>query len=162
MDFSLNAEPMMGNDTLTQCSTTVPKQLHFFQNVVVMGSLHPKKKHPDRIPVLVQCVPLYTILLAMNRIVVDFSSLDIEGTELDVLRTIPFEKVFMKVIATERAGFQNTSSALSIKFTPGGAALYTQAIEKPAFTIRQLCIPPFVPQTPHSAWFLAQQAQHRP
>lgn len=45
----------------------------------------------------VHCMPLYSILLAMNRTSIDFFSLDIEGNELDVLRTLPFDKVDIKV-----------------------------------------------------------------
>ena len=40
-----------------------------------------------------QCFPLYSILLALNQLTVDFFSLDIEGDELRVLQTIPFDKV---------------------------------------------------------------------
>ncbi len=46
----------------------------------------------------VQCFPLYSILLAMDRTKVDFFSLDVEGFELEVLRTIPWDKVDIKVI----------------------------------------------------------------
>lgn len=45
----------------------------------------------------VQCVPLYSILLAMNRTTIDLFSLDIEGLEFEVLKTIPFDKVDIKV-----------------------------------------------------------------
>jgi len=47
----------------------------------------------------VHCLPVYSILLALNRTTVDLFSLDIEGHELDVLRTIPFDKVDIKVRA---------------------------------------------------------------
>jgi hypothetical protein len=45
----------------------------------------------------VQCLPLYSILLALNRTTIDIFSLDIEGHELIVLKTIPFDKVDIKV-----------------------------------------------------------------
>ena len=48
-------------------------------------------------PVNVQCLPLYSVLLAMNRTTVDFLSLDVEGSELDILKTVPFQKVIFKV-----------------------------------------------------------------
>jgi len=47
--------------------------------------------------VQVQCLPLYSILLALNRTTIDLFSLDIEGHELDVIKTIPFDKVDIKV-----------------------------------------------------------------
>lgn len=45
----------------------------------------------------VPCFPLFSILSAINIFKVDFVSLDIEGAELDVLKTIPFKSVFIKV-----------------------------------------------------------------
>ena len=41
----------------------------------------------------VECYPLYSLLLAMDQTRVDFLSLDIEGAELAVLRTVPWDKV---------------------------------------------------------------------
>ena len=40
-----------------------------------------------------QCMPLYTILLAMGNPTVHYFSLDIEGAEFPVLKTIPWDKV---------------------------------------------------------------------
>lgn len=45
----------------------------------------------------VQCFPLYTYLLALNVTVIDYFSLDVEGSELNVLKTIPFDKIDIKV-----------------------------------------------------------------
>lgn len=45
----------------------------------------------------VQCFPLYTLLLAVNRTVVDYMSLDVEGAEWSILQTIPFDKLTIKV-----------------------------------------------------------------
>ncbi|OWF48557.1 uncharacterized protein LOC110452920 [Mizuhopecten yessoensis] len=52
-------------------------------------------------PVQVQCLPLYSILLALNQTTVDFFSLDVEGDELNVLKTIPFDKVNIKMLTVE-------------------------------------------------------------
>jgi len=49
--------------------------------------------------VQVQCFPIYSILSALNRTTVDYFSLDIEGDELDVLRTIPWKSVHIQVNA---------------------------------------------------------------
>lgn len=43
--------------------------------------------------VKMQCLPLYTMLLALGNPTVHYFSLDIEGAEFPVLRTIPWEKV---------------------------------------------------------------------
>ena len=48
--------------------------------------------------VSVQCFPLYSILLAVGRTQVDFFSLDVEGHELRILKTIPWHKVDIAVI----------------------------------------------------------------
>lgn len=45
----------------------------------------------------VQCFPLYSYLLALNVTTVDYFSLDVEGAEFSVLKTIPWEKVDIKV-----------------------------------------------------------------
>jgi hypothetical protein len=47
--------------------------------------------------VKVQCFPLYSILSALNRTTVDYFSLDIEGDELAVLKTIPWNHVHIQV-----------------------------------------------------------------
>lgn len=47
----------------------------------------------------VKCFPLYTIMLACNRIDYDLLSLGVHGHELEVLQTIPFSKVYIDVIS---------------------------------------------------------------
>ncbi|XP_021926612.1 protein Star-like isoform X2 [Zootermopsis nevadensis] len=49
----------------------------------------------------VQCFPLYSYLLALNRTTVDYFSLDVEGSELEVLNTIPFEKLDIRTMSVE-------------------------------------------------------------
>lgn len=56
----------------------------------------PDQKHKP-LMVNVQCFPLYTYLLALNKTVIDYFSLDVEGSELNVLKTIPFDKIDIKV-----------------------------------------------------------------
>ena len=43
------------------------------------------------------CFPLHSILFAIGNPSIDYFSLDIEGLELDVLKTIPWDKVDIKV-----------------------------------------------------------------
>ena len=50
----------------------------------------------------VQCLPLYSILAALNIRHVDYFSLDVEGAELQVLKTIPFTEVTIDVISVEK------------------------------------------------------------
>ncbi|CAG0915463.1 unnamed protein product [Notodromas monacha] len=44
------------------------------------------------------CFPLYSLLVATNLTKIDFCTLDVEGIELQVLKTIPWDKVDIKVI----------------------------------------------------------------
>ncbi|KAL4084838.1 hypothetical protein QTP88_027722 [Uroleucon formosanum] len=57
-----------------------------------------KKKSPI---VNVQCFPFYTYLLALNITVIDYFSLDVEGSELNVLKTIPFDKIDIRTLSVE-------------------------------------------------------------
>lgn len=68
-------------------------------------------RHKDvaRESILVQCFPLYSILLALGNPRVDFMSLDIEGSELDVLKTIPFDKVHIELFLIETAHSNETA-----------------------------------------------------
>jgi predicted metallopeptidase len=50
-----------------------------------------------------QCFPLYSILMAVGNPTVDLFSLDIEGAEFQVLKTVPWDKVDIKVILVEVA-----------------------------------------------------------
>ena len=43
------------------------------------------------------CFPLFGVLKAINVTKVDYFSLDVEGNEMDVLRTIPFDNVDITV-----------------------------------------------------------------
>ena len=51
--------------------------------------------------VKMQCLPLYSILLALGNPVVDFFSLDIEGSEYQVLKSIPWDKVDIRALSVE-------------------------------------------------------------
>ena len=51
--------------------------------------------------VTLQCFPLYSTLLALNNPTVNFLSLDIEGAEFQVFKTIPWDKVDIEVIVAE-------------------------------------------------------------
>ncbi|XP_066939167.1 uncharacterized protein [Macrobrachium rosenbergii] len=49
----------------------------------------------------VEMFPLYTMLLAVNITVIDFLSLNVEGEELKVLQTVPWDKVQVRVMCVE-------------------------------------------------------------
>ena len=52
----------------------------------------------ERKTIKILCLPLYSILLALENPTVHFLSLDVEGSEFPILKTIPFDKVDIKVI----------------------------------------------------------------
>jgi hypothetical protein len=49
----------------------------------------------------VQCFPIFSLLSAINVKTVDYFSLDVEGHEYQVLLTIPFDQIYIKVLSVE-------------------------------------------------------------
>ncbi|XP_057380610.1 uncharacterized protein LOC130703006 [Daphnia carinata] len=49
----------------------------------------------------VQCFPLYSILVAIGKTEIDYFSLDVEGSEFKILKTIPWHKVDIKTLTVE-------------------------------------------------------------
>jgi len=47
------------------------------------------------------CYPLYSIMLALKQTRIDYFSLDVEGSELNILSTIPFDKLYIDVLTIE-------------------------------------------------------------
>ena len=62
--------------------------------------------------VTVQCFTLHSILLAVGQTEVDYFSLDVEGPELEILQTIPFDKIYIKAITIEYRVFGNHRESL--------------------------------------------------
>lgn len=60
-----------------------------------------KLAEPTRRTIKMQCFPIYSMLLAVGNPVVDYMSLDIEGAEYGVLKSIPWDKVDIKIISLE-------------------------------------------------------------
>ncbi|CAL8095424.1 unnamed protein product [Orchesella dallaii] len=69
------------------------------ENFISSGNLSPGEKAE---PVaIVQCMPLFSLLKALSVKVVDYFSLDVEGNELQVLKTIPFDKILIRTLSVE-------------------------------------------------------------
>ncbi|CAC5378943.1 unnamed protein product [Mytilus coruscus] len=62
-----------------------------------------KRIHKNKDLVEIECFPLYSLMLALNRTTIDFFSLDVEGDEVNVLKTIPFDKLNIKMMTVEYA-----------------------------------------------------------
>ncbi|KAK3595730.1 hypothetical protein CHS0354_025354 [Potamilus streckersoni] len=60
-----------------------------------------KKENIGFTSIKVQCFPLYSLLLAMQVNQIDFFTLDVEGEELHVLETIPFDKIYIGMMTVE-------------------------------------------------------------
>ena len=55
----------------------------------------------DKYPV--ECFPLYSLILALGNPRIDFLSIDIEGAELGVLNTVPWDLVEIELVMVEVA-----------------------------------------------------------
>ena len=57
--------------------------------------------HKTQTTTLVYCFPLLSVMLAMNQTHIDYFSLDVEGVEFDILKTIPFDKLDITTFSVE-------------------------------------------------------------
>ena len=49
--------------------------------------------------ITVQCFPLQSVLVALNNPIVDYFSLDVEGSELPILKSLDWDNVNISVIS---------------------------------------------------------------
>jgi len=99
------------NASTIQTCLAVEKNPHFV-NFDFMGAIRngdeissmagiSTEKRDDNLQVEMQCMPLYSILMAMGNPTVNYFSLDIEGAEFAMLETIPWDKVDIQVMSIE-------------------------------------------------------------
>jgi len=72
-----------------------------FSQKVTMGGMAGLVSEADEQSYDMQCFPLYSLILATGNRTVNYLSLDIEGAEFLVLKTIPWDKVDIEVISLE-------------------------------------------------------------
>ncbi|XP_050089539.1 protein Star isoform X2 [Anopheles aquasalis] len=60
----------------------------------------------------VKCFPVYTLMLAVNRTSIDLLSLGCHGQELQILQTIPFDRVHIKIITIHLVHFYEEDEML--------------------------------------------------
>lgn len=71
-------------------------------NYSIASKFGTKEERDDTIPgiwkhYVIPCFPLLTLLKALDISTIDYFNLDVEGVELEVLKTIPFKEVFIRV-----------------------------------------------------------------
>ena len=71
------------------------------------------------------CFPFYSFMLAMGQTDIDYFSLDIEGVEYEVLKTIPFDKLNVKVLTVEYAHAQVSKQAFVKLMAANGYKVHT-------------------------------------
>ncbi|CAL4218703.1 unnamed protein product, partial [Meganyctiphanes norvegica] len=73
----------------------------------------------------VECLPLYSLMLALNVSTIDYFSLDVEGDELPILKTIPWDKLNIRTLSVE--SFSKFKSKQITKYiSERGYKLYIQ------------------------------------
>nr|CAH7757671.1 unnamed protein product [Callosobruchus chinensis] len=92
--------------------TSYPKEVTLHQDAdgVRVNSIH---SDDDWFNTRVKCFPIYSLMLAMNVTNIDYFSLDTGGTELQVLETIPYDRVRIEVIGVHLT--TNDSESNTIK-----------------------------------------------
>lgn len=78
-----------------------PHTTEFLQSFSIGKILERSPSNGNAKTTTVQCMPLFSLLTAMKMTTIDYFSLDVEGSELKVLKTIPFDKVLIKILSVE-------------------------------------------------------------
>ncbi|XP_030080246.1 protein Star [Drosophila hydei] len=76
---------------------TYPKEITIHNEDVRINSLHDEET--SWFNSRVKCFPLYTIMLACERTEYDLLSLGVQGHELEILQTLPFDKIRIDIIS---------------------------------------------------------------
>jgi FkbM family methyltransferase len=82
----------------------------------------------------VPCFSLYTILKAINVETVDFFSLDIEGGEWNVIKSLPYEKIEFKTFVIEYTANPSTTGLIKTRLAENGFRLLKQDNQDLFFT----------------------------
>ena len=75
---------------------TFPAELDFVSADVYGGIVNSSARNSDttnKVVTKVQCLPFYSVMAALGNPVIDYFSLDVEGAELSILQTIPWNKM---------------------------------------------------------------------
>ena len=78
-----------------------PQTVNFSMGGSSSGTMFGIVEESSKQTIKMQCFPLYSLLLALGNPIVDYLSLDIEGSEYEVLRNIPWDKVDIRALSVE-------------------------------------------------------------
>jgi len=84
---------------------------------------------------LVPCFPFESIMLALNQSHVDYFSLDVEGNELSILRTIPFSAIVIDMWSVEYVHGNSKNETLKFMLDKGYTLHKDIKLFKPEFTL---------------------------
>ncbi|XP_022906085.1 protein Star [Onthophagus taurus] len=103
--FSLKKHDRKNSQAVHGClsPSPYPKEVsyhHEDRDGVKINSIHANSiiEDTDIFNTRVKCFPLYSLLLAMNSTKIDYLTLKTGGTELQILETLPFDRVDVQVI----------------------------------------------------------------
>ena len=95
---SLNACLNTENKTAVRTFDTMPLVGGVVDEMLLQ---HKKAINSKWAKVEVQCFPFFSVMKAIKRKHIDFFSLDVEGAEMGILKTIPFSELTIDVILVE-------------------------------------------------------------
>ncbi|MCL4138424.1 UNVERIFIED_CONTAM: hypothetical protein GTU68_025668 [Idotea baltica] len=83
----------------------------------------------------IQCIPLQSLLLALDVSVVDFLSLDIQGGEWDVLKYFPWDKIKLRTLVVEyyEKNIPNKVSPDFVRYMEGKGFVLVGLSEEPDY-----------------------------
>ncbi|CAK9797843.1 Protein Star [Anthophora quadrimaculata] len=104
-----------------------------------VGRLHEENAADNNLPnspdvaysgvhVSVQCFPFIDLMAALNVTTVNYFSLDIEGHELQVLKTIPFDKINIETLSVEFSHVENGQKELTDFMESKGYYVYSMVV----------------------------------
>ncbi|XP_031828222.2 uncharacterized protein LOC116425123 isoform X2 [Nomia melanderi] len=106
-----------------------------------VGRLHEPNANDSHLPnsadvahsgthVSVQCFPFIDYMIALNVSTVNYFSLDVEGNELQVLKTIPFDKINIETLSVEFSHVEAGRDELVDFMKSNGYRVYTSVVRK--------------------------------
>lgn len=96
-------------------------------HVVMEGT---QEKFEAKTKYIVPCFTLESMMLALNRSTIGFFSLDVEGAEAQVLKTINFQKLDIKTLTVEYEHVEGGEAGLTQLLTSRGMKFYEKVIDK--------------------------------